>query len=189
MRAFDPTLRWLALDGYGFHQGFFHWPQSVEAQEVPRRLRGYARRAFDLGLGRSLWFVDGADVQLVPRTIARFPESRQADLWSGLGLAVGYAGGRPKSDLEELGRAAERFLPQLRQGVAFAAGARDRAGNLVPHSELAARVLCDRGAKEIAELTDTLRPASHPEELGVERPAFEEWRLKIQQELAERGPS
>lgn len=188
IRRFDPTLRWLALDGYGFHEGFFDWPRSVEARQVPERVKGYARRAFDFGLGRSLWFVDGADVRLLPRTIARFPADRQADLWSGLGLAVGYAGGRPEGDLEELGRAAGPLLPQLRQGVAFAVGARDRAHNLAPHTELAARVLCGRTAREIAELTDALRPASVPEALDVERPAFETWRLRIQQALVERGP-
>src|SRR5439155_21650914 len=24
--ALDPVLRWLVIDGYGFHEGFFHWP-------------------------------------------------------------------------------------------------------------------------------------------------------------------
>src|SRR5262249_36414962 len=24
-RRFDPLLRWLVIDGYGFHQGFFRW--------------------------------------------------------------------------------------------------------------------------------------------------------------------
>ncbi|HSU83237.1 MAG TPA: DUF1702 family protein, partial [Thermoanaerobaculia bacterium] len=81
----DPLLGWLALDGYGFHEGFFHWPRSVERREVPRKLRGYARRGFDQGLGRSLWFVDGADVGLLPRTIGAFPPERRPDLWAGLG--------------------------------------------------------------------------------------------------------
>ena len=58
----NPFLRWLAVDGYGFHEGYFHWRRALEGQGVPRRLSGYARRAFDQGLGRSLWFVDGADV-------------------------------------------------------------------------------------------------------------------------------
>lgn len=86
-RLEDPVLRWLALDGYGFHEGFFRWPRFVERREIPRKLRGYARRGFDQGLGRSLWFVDGADVRLIPRTISSFPDDRQPDLWSGVGLA------------------------------------------------------------------------------------------------------
>src|SRR4030095_1282866 len=53
-RLRDPLLRWLALDGYGFHEGFFRWPRAVERREVPRKLPGYARRVFDQGLGRSL---------------------------------------------------------------------------------------------------------------------------------------
>src|SRR5262249_1827635 len=58
----DAVLGWLAVDGYGFHDGYFYWPRYVTNQEVPRHLLGYARQAFDQGLGRSLWFVEGADV-------------------------------------------------------------------------------------------------------------------------------
>src|ERR1044071_2074193 len=32
LRRLDPVFGWLALDGFGFHQGFFHWPQSGEGQ-------------------------------------------------------------------------------------------------------------------------------------------------------------
>ncbi len=123
-RLGDPVLRWLALDGYGFHEGYFRWPRSVERQEVPRKLRGYARRGFDQGLGRSLWFVDGADVRLIPRTIGRFPDDRQSDLWSGVGLACAYAGGRSRSEIEALRQAAGPHRPSLAQGAAFAAKAR-----------------------------------------------------------------
>ena len=36
----DPLLGWLAVDGYGFHQGYFRWPESVDRQWVPRSLAG-----------------------------------------------------------------------------------------------------------------------------------------------------
>jgi hypothetical protein len=174
----DPLLGWLALDGYGFHEGFFHWPRSVARQEVPRKLRGYARRGFDQGLGRSLWFVDGADVRLLPRTIGAFPASRQPDLWSGLGLACGYAGGRTREEVAELRRAAGDHLPALAQGVCFAAKSRLRAANMTAHTELAAEVICGLGAAEAAAVSDgALRdlPADRPGE-----PAFEVWRRRIQ---------
>jgi len=87
----DPLLGWLALDGYGFHEGYFRWPRSVERREVPRKLRGYARRGFDQGLGRSLWFVEGAHPGRIAATIGAFPEARRPDLWSGVGLACAYA--------------------------------------------------------------------------------------------------
>jgi enediyne biosynthesis protein E3 len=181
-RLEDPLLRWLALDGYGFHEGYFRWPRSVERQEVPRKLRGYHLRGFDQGLGRSLWFVEGADVRRLPRTIGAFPAARQADLWSGLGLACGYAGGRTRAEIEELRTAAGPCLPQLAQGVAFAAQARERAGILTPHTELAAEVICGMSAAEAAAVTvESLRslPADRPEE-----PAFEVWRQRIQDHFA-----
>jgi hypothetical protein len=174
----DPLLGWLALDGYGFHEGFFHWPRSVEAREVPRKLRGYTRRGFDQGLGRSLWFVDGGDVRLLPRTIGAFLPERRPDLWAGLGLAVGYAGGRSEAEIEELRRAASPLAPELAQGVAFAAKARERAGNPAAHTEMAARVICGTSAAEAAAVTDAaLRdlPADRPGE-----PGFEVWRRRIQ---------
>ncbi len=174
----DPLLGWLALDGYGFHEGYFHWPRSVARREVPRKLRGYALRGFDQGLGRSLWFVDGADVRLLPRTIGAFPPERRPDLWAGLGLAVGYAGGRSEEEVAALRRAAGSLAPELAQGVAFAAKARERAGNPAAHTELAARVVCGLSAAEAAAVTDAAAeglPADRPGE-----PTFEVWRRRIQ---------
>jgi hypothetical protein len=174
----DPLNGWLALDGYGFHEGFFHWPRSVTRREVPRKLRGYARRGFDQGLGRSLWFVEGADVERLPRIIGTFPAERRPDLWAGLGLAVAYAGGRTQGEIEELRRAAGAFVPELAQGVAFAAKARERAGNPTAHTELAAQMICGTGLQQAAAVTDQAReglPADRPGE-----PAFEVWRRRIQ---------
>jgi hypothetical protein len=185
-RLHDPLLRWLALDGYGFHEGFFRWPRAVERREVPRKLRGYARRGFDHGLGRSLWFVDGADVRLIPRTIGAFPAGRRADLWSGVGLACGYAGGRGRADLEALRRAAEPYVPELAQGVAFAAEARERVGNPAEHTELAAQVICGASAAAAAAVTEETGrnlPAD-----GAGEPAFEVWRQRIQDRFRQENP-
>ena len=62
-RHFDPLMQWLALDGFGFHEGYFSWARAGESQVIPPGIRGYARRAFDHGLGRSLWFVNCADAR------------------------------------------------------------------------------------------------------------------------------
>jgi hypothetical protein len=177
LKRLDPVLGWLALDGYGFHQGFFHWPQAVSRQRVPRSLKGYARRGFDQGLGRSLWFVFGADVERIPRTLAAFPAARQADLWSGVGLACAYAGGRDRVAITELYRAAGPHAPALAQGAAFAAKARQRAGNLIPDTDLACAVLCGMGPAAAAAITDEAA-ADLPADGAV--PAFEVWRQRIQ---------
>jgi hypothetical protein len=184
-RLRDPLLRWLALDGYGFHEGFFRWPRAVERRKIPRKLRGYTRRGFDQGLGRSLWFVDGADARLIPRTIGAFPEARRPDLWSGVGLACGYAGGRGRADLETLRRAAGSHAPQLAQGIAFAAKARERAGNPAEHTELACQVICGASAAAAAAMTDEAGRGL-PDD-GPGEPAFEVWRRRIQDRFRERS--
>src|ERR1044072_3509987 len=89
----DPLLGWLVVDGYGFHEGYFNGPLYIERQLIPARLSGYERRVFDQGLGRSLWFVKGADVSAVANAINAFPSARRDDLWSGVGLASAYPGG------------------------------------------------------------------------------------------------
>ncbi|HEX7185859.1 MAG TPA: DUF1702 family protein [Thermoanaerobaculia bacterium] len=184
LRRLDPLLGWLALDGYGFHEGFFHWPQSVERQEVPARLSGYERRAFDQGLGRSLWFVEGTGVARIARRIAAFPAERRPDLWSGVGLACGYAGGRDRSAVMELRLASGEHAPELAQGAAFAAEARERAGIPVAHTELASQALCGMSAERAAAIT---REAGQDLPPDGEAPAFEVWRRRIQARFQKRG--
>lgn len=181
----SPFLRWLALDGYGFHEGFFNWPRAVTRREVPRRLQGYARRGFDQGLGRSLWFVNGADVELIPKTIASFPAERRSDLWAGLGLACAYAGGRREEEIVRLVASAGEHLPSLAQGVAFATAARARAGNMAAHTELACQVVWARSDSEVTALTLEAQPDLLPDGLDAEVPAFEVWRRQIQQRYSE----
>ncbi len=182
-RHLDPLLGWLALDGYGFHQGYFHGPAAVDGQQRPKRLGGYQQRAFDQGVGRSLWFVRGADVGQIAATIAGFPEARRADLWSGVGLAAAYAGGVGAAELDTLRRLAEPYWPELAQGAAFAAKARFRAGNPTAHTELACEALCQRPAAAAALLTDQAL-----EDLPVDTrdyPAYEVWRRRIQVKFRE----
>lgn len=179
----DPLLRWLVIDGYGFHEGFFHWRRYLAGRPAPTRLQGYARRVFDQGLGRSLWFVDGADVELLPRTIAALPPERHADLWSGVGLAATYAGGVEEAELRRLREAAGPHRPHLAQGAAFAAKARQRAGNVTDHTRRATRVLCDLAVEEAAALTDAALE-NLPHRASV--PAYETWRQRIQQAFARR---
>ena len=131
----DPLLCWLVVDGYGFHEGYFGWPRYIERRAILSSLDGYERRVFDQGLGRSIWFVKGADVAAVARAIGAFSQARRADLWSGAGLACAYAGGGGPAAIKSLLAAAQGYLPALAQGVAFAAKTRQRAANLNAHTE------------------------------------------------------
>ncbi|HVG20045.1 MAG TPA: DUF1702 family protein [Blastocatellia bacterium] len=177
LKRFDPVLCWLAIDGYGFHEGYFGGPTYFNSQRRRGRLAGYAARAFDQGLGRSLWFVEGADIEAITATVSSFDESRRADLWRGVGLACAYAGGQGGATLQALRAMASAFWPNLAQGACFAAKARQRADNMAAHTELACQVFCGMSAESAAQITDvTLRglPAE-----GT-TPAYEVWRQRIE---------
>jgi len=181
LAQFDPLLGWLVIDGYGFHEGYFGWPRYIEQRQIPAHMDGYTRRVFDQGLGRSLWFVKGADVAAVASAINAFPAARHDDLWSGAGLACAYAGGCARTAMEWLRSAAGRHLPALAQGVAFAAKTRQRASNLNSHTETACRVMCGHSAEEAAAITDAAL-----ENLRADGalPAYEVWRRRIQDKFA-----
>jgi hypothetical protein len=179
----DPVLGWLMVDGYGFHEGYFGWPRYVEQRAIPSHLIGYERRVFDQGLGRSIWFVKGADVAALVRAINAFPIARRDDLWSGAGLACAYAGGCGPAAIESLRKAAGEHLLALAQGVAFAAKTRKRAANLNAHTETVCRVICDCSAEDLAAITDAALEDLH--ERG-ELPAYEEWRRRIKDKIARR---
>jgi enediyne biosynthesis protein E3 len=173
----DPVLGWLAFDGWGFHEGFFHWPKYIDGRPPPQKLKGFERRVFDQGFGRSLWFVNGANIELIVQTIANFSPDRQSDLWSGIGLAATYAGIVSEASLDQLREKSGPFQPLLAQGAAFAAKARQRAGNMTHYTGRAAKILCGLSADEAARLTDealeNLPADSDP-------PAYEIWRRRIQ---------
>ena len=186
LRQLHPLFRWLVLDGYGFHEGYFNWPRYVENQQVPRRLSAYGLRVFDQGLGRSLWFVEGGDVERIPTTIKKFAFHRRADLWSGIGLACAYAGGASANAIEVLREAAASYSPHLAQGVAFAAKTRELAGNPADHTDLACRIFAGLSAIQAAAITDeSLKdlPADNKE------PAYEIWRERIRTRLDARNSS
>ncbi|RKT55205.1 DUF1702 family protein [Saccharothrix australiensis] len=183
----DPLLRWLALDGYGFHQAYFHTHRYLRGQHRDQRLHWppdgpsrYAERAVDQGVGRAAWFVGGADPEVVADLLDSFPEHRRADLYSGAGLAATYAGGADAAELRLLRSRAGAWRPALAQGSAFGATARVAAGLADEHTALATGVLCGRTPEEAAALCDRTRPpatAEVPEHPGV--PSYEVWRERI----------
>jgi len=183
LESLDPLLRWLAVDGYGFHEGYFHWPESIQKCRVPDFVSGYVQRAFDQGLGRSLWFVEGVHPERVSAAIARFSQARRADLWAGVGLACAYAGGADQAAIVKLQELAGRHASGLAQGAAFAAEARRRAGNPMPHCDLACRVLCGMSAEEASRIPRE-ELAGLPQN-GME-PAYEVWRQRVRHRLAVR---
>lgn len=149
---FDPVLRWLVLDGYGFHQGYFHFKGPVTT--AVKRLSMEARRVFYQGFGRSMWFIHGCDFHQISKVISGFPALYQGDAWSGIGLACAYAGGSASPDMAEGVSLAGRFHCALAQGAVFAAKARQLAGNVARHTEQACAVVAHMSAEGAAALCD-----------------------------------
>jgi hypothetical protein len=187
----DPLLRWLVLDGYGFHQAYFRteryvrgarprdtvcpWPAGQHAWYVPH--------VIDQGIGRATWFVAGGSPDLVGQLFAGFAEDRHADLFSGVGLAATYAGGVGRADLERLWEIAGEYRPNLAQGAAFAASARVTADLVTPWTESATEVFCGRSAADAAKAPDEAR-ADLPT-TGT-APAYAVWRSRITDMFAAR---
>jgi hypothetical protein len=165
------------VDGWGFHEGFFHWPKYINGAPAPKKLSGYERRAFDQGFGRSLWFVLGGNPDAIAATIVKFSTNRRADLWSGIGLAATCAGMVDEACLKQIQRHAGEFSPALAQGAAFAAKARQRAGNVTEYTEFATKHLCRQSVAEAAHVTDR---ALENLPTDAAEPAYEIWRQRIQ---------
>lgn len=147
----NPDRAWLVIDGYGFQHGLSHWQKYLDNFAIPEHLSGYACRVFDQGMGRSIWFVDGADPLHIAQTIASFPPARQADLWGGIGFVCTYSGGAERATLEALKLAAGTYQFALIQGSAFAAKSRQKIGSYSAHTQLACEVLWGMEAQVVAE--------------------------------------
>jgi hypothetical protein len=178
-RAFaklDPVLRWLAIDGYGFHQGYFVGKTQAISDLSASGLSEHGCHIFYQGLGRSLWFIDGADVRRICSSISQFSPLYHNDAWSGVGLACAYAGGIAPAAITELRQESGLHAAALAQGAAFAAKARQLAGNPAPHTDMACSIICQMPAEQAAALCDTAFARINP----LQSCPYEDWRLLLQ---------
>jgi hypothetical protein len=142
-RLEHPVFRWMVVDGYGFYSGFFKRTRFLVKQERPKNLTSDACHIFDQGMGRSIWFANGEDVEQVTAMISSFPKERRADLWAGASFACAYAGNSMTLQaLEQLRTAASPYEVQLAVAGTLAAKRRHGFGHLTPHTELACQVFC-----------------------------------------------
>lgn len=186
-----PVMSWLAVDGYGFDRAYFDTRAWVDEQRRPRPYPwqgsvGYFPRAFDQGVGRALWFIHGARPNRVAAAVRRFDADRQADLWSGVGLAATFAGGCDADGLVALREAAGGAVADLCVGVVFAAKARSYAGYVPSHTGQAAIALAGTTVPEAVRTADTTEPIG-PTVTTVAvtgasaMPTYEVWRQRIRE--------
>jgi enediyne biosynthesis protein E2 len=180
---FYPIMNWLVVDGYGFDLAYFHKKRWVDEQRrpAPYPFHGYPYyflRAVDQGIGRALWFINGARHAEVADAVNAFPADRRADLWAGVGLAATFAGGCEPADLAQLCDIAGAHRPDLALGSVFAITARTFSGFVPPHSTAATEVLTGMSTEDALAVAGTT--AVDQTDTGPV-PQYEVWRQRIRE--------
>jgi enediyne biosynthesis protein E3 len=173
--ALDPLLRWLAIDGLGFHDTYFYHRSILAGWR--RERSGYSAQAYDQGVGRALWFVSGGSAFEAARLISTVASDRQNELWSGLGLAMAYAGPAADQDFVSARKAAGASAAFYAQGVAFACEARTLAGHVPRHTDAAATSVWGLDAGEVAELVRDMR--DRLPKVEADPPRYQTWRKRV----------
>ncbi|HEX3554764.1 MAG TPA: DUF1702 family protein [Thermoanaerobaculia bacterium] len=152
-RRLDPLIVWCLPDGYGFHQGIFHPRRYVAGRAAPPAvLPPFARQLFDSGLGRSLWWSQGAEPQRIARVIDGFAASRRPEMWCGIGVAAAYAGGGTGDDaLLALRDLAGPYSADFLSGIPFASRMRQKGRNPSPVTDRACELLLGLSAGEASD--------------------------------------
>jgi hypothetical protein len=175
LATLDPIHRWLAFDGLGFHDAYFYHRRVLAGWR--RERKGYAAHAYDQGVGRALWFVAGGSAASATGMISVFTTARRSDLWSGLGLAMAYAGPVSSGEIVETFQAAGANGAGFAQGVAFACEARVLARHVPTHTDLTARAVWGVGAEHLSGLVREAR--GRLAEQDDELPRYEIWRRSV----------
>ena len=177
-----PLLRWLALDGAGFGETFFGGLRTLR-----RRVRRPETPVWPVrvaGCGRALWFVLCADPEAIGAEISAAPESARGWLFSGAGLAAGYAGAVSAAGLDRLADSAGEHWAHFAQGVVFATAARARAGIVPAHTELACRQVLGAGSDQAVGWAEIAADG-----LAADRSvgAYLEWKERIRELVVRRN--
>ena len=178
----SPSLNWMILDGYSFHESFFKTGKWVREQHVSPPIpwpgpHEYVLRVLDQGVGRAMWFVNAGDVDRLTNMIGGFAPSRRSDLWSGAALAATYAGGVGEEELTRFVKNSWDYHPEVAQGSVFAIKQRVLSNLVTPHTELASQVFCELPPEEASALADK-SIIDLPEHSSI--PGYEIFRQRIQ---------
>ncbi|WP_339688649.1 DUF1702 family protein [uncultured Parasphingorhabdus sp.] len=171
--ALDPFYRWMAYDGMGYHNVYFQQEKTLNSPK--RILEGYASRAYDQGVGRGIWFVSGADIDKAAALAGSMAADRQADIWSGIGLASCYAGPADDSVFLDGYRLAGPNGEWFAQGIAFACSARISDQSMPEAIRTAINSLWGMEPEALAALVDEFRQ-SNAAGARSDRPRYEAWR-------------
>lgn len=174
---------WPAIDSYGCHMGYFRWSEVMLLPGYPPGISGLAKRAFDQGLGRAIWFLSGARPALMAEIISKFAHYRRADLWSGVGTMTGMYGCESDKDLKLLSNYARKHRLKLQLGVTVGAYIRHTLDSIDSSTEAACKVVCHAGSREIADLA--VNAIAESGSLVFDRTIFDTWQKAIMRSLSQ----
>lgn len=154
-KSMTSLWQWFVVDGLGFQQGLLHPDKFIERRVRTRRsLCVQGSKVFDQGLGRSIWFQAGGDVQRTCETVERFEKERQADLWVGVGVAVSHVGNLSQTSLTYLRARADKHAANFAIGIAIGAHVRHLNGTGKEVADNACRIAAGVSAEEAAAIVE-----------------------------------
>lgn len=174
-------LRWLALDGSGFGRVYFGGARAL--RRLAAAHAGPRREARLAGAGRALWFAESAHPDGIADMIDGLAPAARRHVWSGVGLAVTYAGAAEDAALDRLAALAEPHHDHFAQGVLFGAAARHRSGIVPDHTRLAATRFLGIPVDEAARWCETTAADLHA---STDIHAFPRWKQRLRDLAAER---
>lgn len=113
-KALDSQEMASVVDGYGFHQGIFH-PHRFTGRGFPMAECKFSTY-YDIGLGRSLWFIYIGNVDLIVNAINKFLLDRHESLWRGVGIACAFTGSTEYA-ATQLKTSAAKFQNNFQAGI------------------------------------------------------------------------
>lgn len=151
--AVDPFWRALLAEGFAFHESFYNVKRIVVNQEAPQVSEIWERRAYNQGIGRTIWFAAGGRPEIIKELINQFASWQRSDLWYGVGLQAAYCGGTEK-EYQQLRHHSGKQLDGLTAGVSMAVFMRASSGHFPDHTSYASEAICGAKAPDIASLFD-----------------------------------
>jgi hypothetical protein len=147
----DALYQARVLDGMGYYDGIFRQRRSIRDKVIPEEIKGDMIHGYDQGIGRSLWYHTKGNVSKVTTLAEGFADTRKADIWRGIGIAVSYVGGFDENMLKEI------FKNSV--GAALLARSRSDAGTANGDSNMACQIWCGISAEKAVSITYQTEPS------------------------------
>lgn len=148
----DIEAKWQlrVLDGYGYYSGLFRRRDAVRNMLIPTEIPTEMQAGFDQGLGRLLYYLSNGESQRLERSIALFPDSRHANFWRGIGIAVTFIGTDNPKLIDSLFEISGSFKNDFILGATMASVSLEKADAISQYSNIAIKEIFKTN-KELAE--------------------------------------